>query len=192
MEKLTLSSPPALKDELMLHQKITVTWTQGSNTLITIRKTMCDVLNHSPVCFPCQRCALCTCYANTGQAVWIGHISVTCAVHRWSHCPEPEAAECVVHEHVGLRLRGFSFILNLNLKKTNWIHLFQDVWIPCCVFWLMGMFLRFGQRDTSFLMTSSISDPAEKLQDDMSHPRERAELRVSMFIWTQKGWSVCH
>ncbi|XP_035008569.1 somatoliberin [Hippoglossus stenolepis] len=37
--------------------------------------------------------------------------------------------------------------------------------------------IRFGQRDTSFLMTSSISDPAEKLQDDMSHPRERAELR---------------
>ncbi|XP_058488182.1 somatoliberin isoform X2 [Solea solea] len=37
--------------------------------------------------------------------------------------------------------------------------------------------IRFGQRDTCILMTSSINDPAEKLQDDTSPPRERAELR---------------
>ncbi|KAF0035356.1 hypothetical protein F2P81_013114 [Scophthalmus maximus] len=37
--------------------------------------------------------------------------------------------------------------------------------------------IRFGQRDTSILMTSSIGDPAEKLRDDMSPTRERAELR---------------
>ncbi|XP_019942135.2 somatoliberin [Paralichthys olivaceus] len=37
--------------------------------------------------------------------------------------------------------------------------------------------IRFGQRDMSILMTSSINDPAEKLPGDMSHPRERAELR---------------
>ncbi|XP_058488183.1 somatoliberin isoform X3 [Solea solea] len=38
--------------------------------------------------------------------------------------------------------------------------------------------IRFGQRDTCILMTSSINDPAEKLQDDTSPPRERAELRL--------------
>ncbi|XP_056257747.1 somatoliberin [Seriola aureovittata] len=37
--------------------------------------------------------------------------------------------------------------------------------------------IRFGQRDTSILMTSSINNPAEKLRDDTSPPRERAELR---------------
>ncbi|XP_071349610.1 somatoliberin [Trachinotus anak] len=37
--------------------------------------------------------------------------------------------------------------------------------------------IRFGQRDTSILMTSSINNPAEKLRDDTSPPREQAELR---------------
>ncbi|KAK9528543.1 hypothetical protein VZT92_012696 [Zoarces viviparus] len=37
--------------------------------------------------------------------------------------------------------------------------------------------IRFGQRDTSILMTSSMKNPAEQLEDDMSPPRERAELR---------------
>ncbi|KAM4588691.1 somatoliberin isoform 3-T4 [Odontesthes bonariensis] len=36
---------------------------------------------------------------------------------------------------------------------------------------------RFGQRDTSILMTSSIKYPAEKLEEDTRPPRERAELR---------------
>ncbi|XP_040889042.1 somatoliberin isoform X2 [Toxotes jaculatrix] len=40
--------------------------------------------------------------------------------------------------------------------------------------------IRFGQRDTSILMTSSINNQAEnleKLRDDTSPPGERAELR---------------
>ncbi|XP_026163363.1 somatoliberin [Mastacembelus armatus] len=37
--------------------------------------------------------------------------------------------------------------------------------------------IRFGQRDTSILMTSSIKNPVEQLQEDASRPRERAELR---------------
>uniref|UniRef100_A0A8P4JZE3 Somatoliberin n=2 Tax=Dicentrarchus labrax TaxID=13489 RepID=A0A8P4JZE3_DICLA len=37
--------------------------------------------------------------------------------------------------------------------------------------------IRFGQRDTSILMTSSIKNPAEQLEEDTSPPRERAELR---------------
>ncbi|KAM6947893.1 somatoliberin [Lycodopsis pacificus] len=37
--------------------------------------------------------------------------------------------------------------------------------------------IRFGQRDTSILMTSSMKNPAEQLEDDMSPPRERAALR---------------
>ncbi|XP_037347125.2 somatoliberin isoform X2 [Pungitius pungitius] len=37
--------------------------------------------------------------------------------------------------------------------------------------------IRFGQRDTSILMTSSVENPAEQRQDDTSLPRERAELR---------------
>uniref|UniRef100_A0A665WFC1 Somatoliberin n=1 Tax=Echeneis naucrates TaxID=173247 RepID=A0A665WFC1_ECHNA len=37
--------------------------------------------------------------------------------------------------------------------------------------------IRFGQGDTSILMTSSINNPAEKLQDNTSPPRERTELR---------------
>ncbi|XP_045932381.1 somatoliberin [Micropterus dolomieu] len=37
--------------------------------------------------------------------------------------------------------------------------------------------IRFGQRDTSILMTSSIKDPAEQLEEDRSPPRERAESR---------------
>uniref|UniRef100_A0A3Q3QJJ0 Somatoliberin n=1 Tax=Monopterus albus TaxID=43700 RepID=A0A3Q3QJJ0_MONAL len=36
--------------------------------------------------------------------------------------------------------------------------------------------IRFGQRNT-ILMTSSIKNPAEQLQEDMSPPREKAELR---------------
>ncbi|XP_040015644.1 somatoliberin isoform X2 [Xiphias gladius] len=37
--------------------------------------------------------------------------------------------------------------------------------------------IRFGQRDTSILMTSSINNPAENLRDDTSPPGERAEFR---------------
>uniref|UniRef100_A0A3P8VED5 Somatoliberin n=2 Tax=Cynoglossus semilaevis TaxID=244447 RepID=A0A3P8VED5_CYNSE len=37
--------------------------------------------------------------------------------------------------------------------------------------------IRFGQRDTSILMTSSIHNPAEKLRDDMSLARQQAALR---------------
>nr|XP_040060476.1 somatoliberin [Gasterosteus aculeatus aculeatus]XP_040060477.1 somatoliberin [Gasterosteus aculeatus aculeatus] len=37
--------------------------------------------------------------------------------------------------------------------------------------------IRFGQRDTSILMTSSVENPAEQQEDDTSPPRERAELR---------------
>ncbi|KAM8917436.1 somatoliberin isoform 1-T2 [Spinachia spinachia] len=37
--------------------------------------------------------------------------------------------------------------------------------------------VRFGQRDTSILMTSSVENPAEQLEDNTSLPRERAELR---------------
>uniref|UniRef100_A0A3P8U2R2 Somatoliberin n=1 Tax=Amphiprion percula TaxID=161767 RepID=A0A3P8U2R2_AMPPE len=37
--------------------------------------------------------------------------------------------------------------------------------------------IRFGQRDTSILMTSSIKNPAEQLEEDRRPPRERAELR---------------
>ncbi|XP_026205046.1 somatoliberin isoform X2 [Anabas testudineus] len=33
------------------------------------------------------------------------------------------------------------------------------------------MFLRFGQRDTSILMTSSIKNPSEQLLEDASPPR---------------------
>ncbi|XP_074533417.1 somatoliberin [Halichoeres trimaculatus] len=36
---------------------------------------------------------------------------------------------------------------------------------------------RFGQTDTSILMTSSIKNPVEQLEDDASSSRERAELR---------------
>lgn len=43
------------------------------------------------------------------------------------------------------------------------------------------MFLRFGQRDTSILMTSSIKNPAEQLEEDMSPRRELAELRSVCF-----------
>ncbi len=42
---------------------------------------------------------------------------------------------------------------------------------------LMGIFPRFGQRDTSILMTSSMKNPAEQLEEDTSPPRELAELR---------------
>ncbi|XP_076606237.1 somatoliberin isoform X3 [Chaetodon auriga] len=37
--------------------------------------------------------------------------------------------------------------------------------------------IRFGQRDTSILMTSSMKNPAEQLEEDTSPPRELAELR---------------
>ncbi|XP_053172289.1 somatoliberin [Scomber japonicus] len=37
--------------------------------------------------------------------------------------------------------------------------------------------IRFGQRDTSILMTSSLKDPAEQLEEDAGPHRERAELR---------------
>ncbi|GLD62143.1 somatoliberin [Lates japonicus] len=37
--------------------------------------------------------------------------------------------------------------------------------------------IRFGQRDTSILMTSSINNPAEKQRGDTSPPMEQAELR---------------
>nr|XP_033483638.1 somatoliberin isoform X2 [Epinephelus lanceolatus] len=37
--------------------------------------------------------------------------------------------------------------------------------------------IRFGQRDTSILMTSSIKNPSEQLEEETSPPRERAELR---------------
>ncbi|XP_034538371.1 somatoliberin isoform X2 [Notolabrus celidotus] len=37
--------------------------------------------------------------------------------------------------------------------------------------------IRFGQTDTSILMTSSIKNPAEQLEEDTRSPRERAELR---------------
>eukprot|EP00064_Thunnus_orientalis_P010784 superscaffoldBa00001495_g10811 len=37
--------------------------------------------------------------------------------------------------------------------------------------------IRFGQRDTSILMTSSLKNPAEQLEEDTSPRRERAELR---------------
>ncbi|XP_040015638.1 somatoliberin isoform X1 [Xiphias gladius] len=39
--------------------------------------------------------------------------------------------------------------------------------------------IRFGQRDTSILMTSSINNPAENLRDDTSPPGERAEFRTA-------------
>ncbi|XP_041638542.1 somatoliberin [Cheilinus undulatus] len=37
--------------------------------------------------------------------------------------------------------------------------------------------IRFGQTDTSILMTSSIKSPVEQLEEDTSSPREGAELR---------------
>uniref|UniRef100_UPI0037E9813D somatoliberin isoform X1 n=1 Tax=Semicossyphus pulcher TaxID=241346 RepID=UPI0037E9813D len=37
--------------------------------------------------------------------------------------------------------------------------------------------IRFGQTDTSILMTSSIKNPEEQLEEDMSPHREGAELR---------------
>ncbi|XP_029288084.1 somatoliberin [Cottoperca gobio] len=37
--------------------------------------------------------------------------------------------------------------------------------------------IRFGQRDTSILMTSSIRNPAEQLEEDTDPPGERAESR---------------
>nr|AMR58937.1 growth hormone-releasing hormone [Epinephelus coioides] len=37
--------------------------------------------------------------------------------------------------------------------------------------------IRFGQRDTSILMTSSIKNPSEQLEEETSPPREQAELR---------------
>ncbi|KAM4612749.1 somatoliberin [Polymixia lowei] len=37
--------------------------------------------------------------------------------------------------------------------------------------------IRFGQRDTSILMTSSIENPVELLEEDGPPPREQAELR---------------
>ncbi|XP_044205546.1 somatoliberin [Thunnus albacares] len=37
--------------------------------------------------------------------------------------------------------------------------------------------IRFGQRDTSILMTSSLKNPAEQLEEDTGPHRERAELR---------------
>ncbi|XP_036957760.1 somatoliberin [Acanthopagrus latus] len=37
--------------------------------------------------------------------------------------------------------------------------------------------IRFGQRDTSILMTSSMKNPAEQLQEDDSPPRELTEIR---------------
>uniref|UniRef100_A0A8C3AN40 Somatoliberin n=2 Tax=Cyclopterus lumpus TaxID=8103 RepID=A0A8C3AN40_CYCLU len=38
--------------------------------------------------------------------------------------------------------------------------------------------IRFGQRNTSILMTSSVKNPAEQLEDDTSPSRERSELRT--------------
>uniref|UniRef100_UPI003AAADC5B somatoliberin n=1 Tax=Centroberyx gerrardi TaxID=166262 RepID=UPI003AAADC5B len=38
--------------------------------------------------------------------------------------------------------------------------------------------IRFGQRDTSILMTSSIENPVQQLEEDRSPPREQAELRL--------------
>ncbi|XP_008291725.1 somatoliberin [Stegastes partitus] len=37
--------------------------------------------------------------------------------------------------------------------------------------------IRFGQSDMSILMTSSIENPPEQLEEDTHPPRERAELR---------------
>ncbi|XP_070759403.1 somatoliberin [Enoplosus armatus] len=37
--------------------------------------------------------------------------------------------------------------------------------------------IRFGRRDMSILMTSSIKDPAEQLEGDRGPPREQAESR---------------
>ncbi|XP_028262522.1 somatoliberin [Parambassis ranga] len=37
--------------------------------------------------------------------------------------------------------------------------------------------IRFGQRDTSILMTSAIKNPADQLEEDMHPARGRAELR---------------
>lgn len=41
----------------------------------------------------------------------------------------------------------------------------------------MGIFLRFGQRDTAILMTSSLKNPAEQQEEDARRPGEPAELR---------------
>uniref|UniRef100_A0A3P9BLK5 Somatoliberin n=2 Tax=Haplochromini TaxID=319058 RepID=A0A3P9BLK5_9CICH len=38
--------------------------------------------------------------------------------------------------------------------------------------------IRFGQRDTSILMTSSLKNPAEQQEEDARPPREPAELRL--------------
>ncbi|TKS71083.1 Somatoliberin Growth hormone-releasing factor [Collichthys lucidus] len=38
--------------------------------------------------------------------------------------------------------------------------------------------IRFGRRDASILMTSSIKNPAEQLEEETSPPSERAELRT--------------
>ncbi|MED6238101.1 hypothetical protein ILYODFUR_013694 [Ilyodon furcidens] len=37
--------------------------------------------------------------------------------------------------------------------------------------------IRFGQRDTSILMTSSLKNPAEQQKEDGLHPRDGEELR---------------
>lgn len=56
-----------------------------------------------------------------------------------------------------------------------------------CVEVFDGLFLRFGQRDTSILMTSSLKDPAEQLEEDAGPHRERAELRSACLY----GLSSC-
>uniref|UniRef100_A0A3Q0T270 Somatoliberin n=1 Tax=Amphilophus citrinellus TaxID=61819 RepID=A0A3Q0T270_AMPCI len=38
--------------------------------------------------------------------------------------------------------------------------------------------IRFGQRDTAILMTSSLKNPAEQQEEDTRPPREPAELRL--------------
>uniref|UniRef100_A0A3Q3WV86 Somatoliberin n=1 Tax=Mola mola TaxID=94237 RepID=A0A3Q3WV86_MOLML len=38
--------------------------------------------------------------------------------------------------------------------------------------------IRFGQKNTSILMTSSIKNPSERLNKDTSPPRELAEIRL--------------
>ncbi|XP_047439604.1 somatoliberin [Mugil cephalus] len=53
----------------------------------------------------------------------------------------------------------------------------------CCLFMSLSgsplyPSIRFGRRDTSILMTSSIKNPGERLQDDTCPQRGRAELRL--------------
>lgn len=149
-------------------KKTTETWAQGSETMTWSQRQgwknnhihVCSVWRfqkRSPATLSVTAPPSALCYAKIGQGVRISHITSTFTQQLVPSVLTQSSRVCLfAQEHVGVRLRTFSVVTLAQL---------------------MGMFLRFGQRDTSILMTSSIGDPAEKLRDDMSPTRERAELR---------------